>query len=177
MWWNALGEQRPLLSLPAFPIPVCDEALFSKDGTKFITVNSLVPTSYLRVFETSTGAELMAFEAHGEVTSLAASDDARTLAVGMYDGSVHMWDLDARSVTRKIEVEDWAQTIALSPSGDRLLTWRESTLGRRGRLRLWDVSTGRVLRTFPERGGEWHATFLPDGSRFVASWRCFGQGL
>ncbi len=58
-----------------------------------------------------------------------------------------------------------AEEARFSPDGMRLISY-----GAAQDLRLWDVTSGKLLVTFAgQRNGEGQAAFMPDGLRFVAA--------
>ena len=185
VWWDPQnGVQRPFS--PAITMSPPAGAL-SPDGTRVVAPTVRPgPNSTVRgykLFDTATGDEIVSLDGLSTaVLAVAFSDDAQTLAASNFDGSVYIVDLRTGSVTQQIRVPNGgAQFIALSPGGDKLLTspigmisdfsspWLE--MKSFGRLRLWELPSGRLLRTFPERG-EWQAEFLPGGKRFVVRWAC-----
>src|SRR5205823_3204564 len=60
--------------------------------------------------------------------------------------------------------------LSLSPDGQRLLT--DCAVGD-GRVRLWDVATGKMIRDFstpiPPKSLWFDVAFLPDGKRFLTT--------
>ena len=73
--------------------------------------------------------------------SLVFSPDNRTLAVGLSDGSIRIWNLRAGREVRTLQHGDYAGCISFA-GGSRLLS-----SGIDGIVRLWDLKTGKVLKT------------------------------
>jgi WD40 repeat protein len=94
-----------------------------------------------------------------QVSSLSFSGDGRTLAVGSTPDIVDIWDVETRKNISSFEA---GSTIAISPDG-RLL----ATDGKDG-IRLWDVSSRKVLTRIPRSGGTiWRFSFDSSGKWLV----------
>ncbi|MEV2191029.1 WD40 repeat domain-containing protein [Streptomyces phaeochromogenes] len=100
----------------------------------------------------------------GEITALAFSPDGRTLAGGIQDGTIRLWDpenghptallTDARRIT-PIEV-------AFHPDGTTLADARDA-------VHLWDLASGRTTATLTLTRSStvdwaWCVAFSPDGA-------------
>ncbi len=103
----------------------------------------------------------------------------------------------ARREVLRIRHRDWPSSMALSPNGQRLATVEHTQLETRGsseesferfariwegggrdeeeegeatakgKIRIWDVATGKVTGTIPHDGGVYQVAFSPDGARIV----------
>src|SRR5262249_39828320 len=51
---------------------------------------------------------------------------------------------------------------AFSPSGKNVISWSTDEV-----LRLWDVESGRLIRSFPTQMGVYSLQFSPDGRRLL----------
>lgn len=103
----------------------------------------------------------------GDVAALAVSGDGRR-AVSVYDkGGGDVWSLSGRI---RLQVLDSGgmrlQSVAISPDGRRALGG-----GADGILRLWDMDSGNLLRSFGISQGPliYGVAFLPDGKRAVSA--------
>src|SRR5262249_1661564 len=76
----------------------------------------------VKVFDTTTGAELLTFPAHGEnVNGMIFSPDGRRLATGSQDRSIVVWDVATGSALLTFREESKnIRPRAFSPDGRRL---------------------------------------------------------
>ena len=102
----------------------------------------------------------------GEIGSLAVRAGSRWFAVGRDDGTLEVWDPDARRPLAR-----WAghagRVVAMAGSPDgRLL----ATAPARGPVKVWEWTTGRPARTLDLGEAEWQAlAWTPDGNELAAA--------
>jgi len=108
----------------------------------------------------------------GKVSSVALTPDGRLALTGGSDGTARLWDLESghclqtlKCYTGSVLYEpSWghpnAVTVALTPDGRLALTGGG---GLDGLARLWDLGTGRCLRTLPGHGSFASVAVTPDG--------------
>lgn len=83
-----------------------------------------------------------------EVLRAVFSKDGSWIISATMSGVVHIWDVSEPNITGRELVkwqahDSWIEQLALSPSGDHLLT-----LCSRGRVRLWPISVSEIERQF-----------------------------
>ncbi|MFI6938965.1 WD40 repeat domain-containing serine/threonine protein kinase [Streptomyces sp. NPDC050418] len=129
----------------------------------------------LRVWDTASRRLRRAFPGHRRHAEVdLTADGSRVLAIGDTDdkrpGAHHrdypalLWDVTGGARLRELRGhESFTTSLFMSPDGRRAVT------GTSERLRLWDLSDGRCLRTFT--GARWpHALALsPDGRQLAAA--------
>jgi WD40 repeat protein len=100
----------------------------------------------VRLRDAENGSVLRTFKVHdGYVTTLDFSPDGRLLATGGTDKRVALWNpLDGRRLATLNGHADAVTGVAFSPDGTILAS---AGAEKDRTLRLWDVSTGRELRT------------------------------
>lgn len=138
-------------------------AAFSPDGRLILTSGS---DRKVILWDIATGAEIRRFIGD----SFAFSPDGRIIVTANFEkNTVRLWDAATGAETRRLD----GVWVAFSPDGNSILTVN-TTLYKNGRklnddnvARLWDISTGKLLRSFAGHSGTVSSlTFSPDG-RFV----------
>ena len=141
----------------------------------------------VRLWDADTGAHLRSLAHHGPVRTVAFSPDGKTLASGGDGSAVHLWSVNSDAyepvvivwTTEKIRGQSVQQQsieepklmtnlphesavglLAFSPDGKTLVTGAADNL-----VRLWDVETAELLKTFEGNGA---AALSPDGKTLAA---------
>jgi WD40 repeat protein len=169
LWDAATGLPHATLEGPALPVTAlafapagrllasasavgCDVWLWDADRGKPAL---LVPDAV-----DGCAIEAIAFQPRGELLAVAGID---WLATGGSDGAVHLWDVVRPA--RHLTLAGGARALAFHPAGRLLAT---ATLVRT--VRVWDVTTGRLLR---ELSGHEDAincvAYSPDGRRLASA--------
>src|SRR5262249_5573003 len=123
----------------------------------------------VKVWDTQTGQELLSVNGVSRSPQgLAFSPDGKRLASQTWDATtreapVKVWDAESgrELLALKGDTGYWANSIAFSPDGQRLVC------GSQTMLRIWDLQTGRAIRTL--KGGGRIVVFSPDGQRLASS--------
>ncbi|WP_327394212.1 WD40 repeat domain-containing protein [Streptomyces phaeochromogenes] len=100
----------------------------------------------------------------GEIIALAFSKDGRTLAGGISDGTIRLWDPENGHPTALLTEAGWNDPVevAFHPDGTTLAD-------ARGAVHLWDLASGRTTATLTLPRGDtvdsaWCVAFSPDGA-------------
>ncbi len=141
-------------------------ALFSPDGNKFAAAcTSFNKPADVLVWDTHTGVLLQSLnqplpevdgvqrQYSGAVQTLAFSADGAMLAAGgqafkEIDQQAIVWDVASGKIMQRFRHDDDdIATLAFTPDGSQLVTGATSQ-GKGGAIRLWEVPTGKLVRTF-----------------------------
>ena len=155
------------------------EGAFSADGSRFIVGNNL---GTVALWDTVAGKEIKQWQANYAqnmpLACLALSSDGKIVATRGSDTIIRLWDAatgqQVQQITEQTALRDpgWA-ILVFSPDGSRLasaVAVPEAVVGAEqvrfsATLRLWDVATGKLLRTFdvPPTIAIRFLAFTPDG--------------
>ncbi|MBY0513884.1 MAG: protein kinase, partial [Gemmataceae bacterium] len=136
----------------------------SPDGSKVASFGERT----VRVWDLSTGAELLALKGHNEAAYAVWSGDGGRLASIGGDDTVRVWDARTGTEVRAIRVlkpkED--NRVTLSPDGSNLAT----NTHRDPTVRVWDTRSGTLQATLQgHTDSVVEAVWSPDGRRFTTA--------
>jgi WD40 repeat protein len=159
--WDAAGKES--FAAPAGLGGTSAMALSPDGGT-------LVAASYdtnVRAFSTRNG-ELLRLIEELPVTMFAIvfSPDGKYLATAGADRTVYLWDTKTWKLARKLTGQpEMIQSMDFSPDGRRILTggFNDITSQHPVSVILWDVGSGKTLRTLPAPHAVRAVAFSPNG--------------
>ena len=138
-------------------------ATFSPDGQYVLSGGGASGT--LHLWDAESGDLVRRFDDNNEaIFSVAFSPDGNYVLSGSgQSGTLKLWDTSTGAVVRTLDQGDWDSTyvfsVAFSPDGQYALSGSDDMTAR-----LWDVASGRLLRTFEGHSGLVIAVaFSPDG--------------
>jgi WD40 repeat protein len=162
---NTIDGDTTIASREIFTIPE-GGAVFSPDGTQLAGPSASGIGNAIKVWDASTGGELMTLNGHtGWVMDLAFSPDSKTLASTSLDGTVKVWSLlpGNERVTVVGPGTGYGTRVAYHPNGQEF-----ATNGGDGTATLWNAETGEPRLAL--RGHTLEAlnvAFNSDGSRLA----------
>jgi len=170
--WDVASE-REISTFKGYP-----GAAFSPDRR---TALSKSDGNSVKLWDVASGREIRTFTGHSSlVTSVAFSPDGSTALSGSFDKTVRLWDVaTGREIRTFIGHSAWVASVAFSPDGRTALSGSadEHALMRGQQngdntVRLWDVASGRELRTLTGHSGYvTSVAFSPDGRTVLSgSW-------
>jgi WD40 repeat protein len=151
---------------------------FSPDGKLLATgTRDLNREDKIKIWDVATGKELVHFGGPKEegVCSVAFSPDGKTLASGGGFGYhfvaqrqpkevfVRLWDVATGAEVRQLCGEsnregNWTTSVAFSPDGQLVAAGSRS-----GMIQIWDMATGKTIRSFDAKHSSYSVGFSPDG--------------
>lgn len=147
-------------------------AVFSQDG-RFV-LSSWV--SDLRLRDANTGKLLHQFKGHSNsILSIALSRDGRFALSGDYNGSMRSWDTSTGKEVRSFGGNRGpVYAVAISANGRWALSGNcaDNALSGsciKGTMKLWDMASGKELRTFELPVSVNSVAFSPDGRLALSS--------
>lgn len=159
-------------------------ASFSPDGMRALSAGR----KFLNVWNATTGKLIRSFEQNsGHVAALAFSRD-RTRVLSLENGNVlRLRDTTTGELLNNLDggAEEMVRCVALSPDGTRALAGGGKPgvgdYSEKGKLRLWDVITGRVLYNINaySGGGDGEVNsveFSPDGTLALSGGTSYPRG-
>jgi len=156
------GAEQRRLRVESSQLP-----LRASPDERWITVAS---HSYVKLLDLATGAEAGVFGGpelnEGGVASAGFAPDGRTLAVGLGNGRVVLFDVATRERLRVLDAQFGAvQALAVSPDGRTLAAG-----GASHTVRLFDVATGDERAAAAAHGGEVRGLdFSPTGDALLSA--------
>ena len=141
---------------------------FSPDGR--VIASTSLPTSTnnsdrVRLWEVKSGNALGTVGEPGMYSLYYALDGKSLATVGVGDHRLQLWNVATRLASRTFDFDLGVWQIALSPDGKIL-----AAAAFDDTVRLWDVSTGQMLRTLSGHAGQvMSLAFSPDGTMAVSA--------
>ncbi len=194
--WH-LGESRGIRPEALKPVPVCEiphralDLCFGPDDSLL----ALACDDYVvRLLDVITGQVVQELTGHTDsVSAVAFSPDGQRLAsAGGDDGTIRVWNLADADEATPLTLQHGEASVTdltFSPSGK----WVVGSYGNSDRpaymqpvamkhpkeqIRLWDIATGRLIRTFHVAGDRLTSVmFSPDGKKLVVGYtyeKCLG---
>jgi len=127
-----------------------------------------------RLWDIQTGKTIQIFKGHYEaITSVAFSADGKYVLTGSSDTTARLWDIKTGQTVRvfgrrivpvfTLGSYSAINSVAISTDGNYVVT-----SGRDTQVRLWDVKTAQIIRSFEHTSGVFGVAFSPDGNYIVA---------
>lgn len=139
-------------------------ATFSPDGqTLFATSGS---GSMLQSWNVKTGKRIGSFEAKSLINAVAISPDGNTLATGIRDNAIKLWNIQTGKLIHTLTGhQGQVRTVAFSPDGKLVASGSQD-----GTVKLWNATTGKGINTFTAHKEQvWSVAFNPDGKTLASA--------
>ena len=155
----ALYEELSLLSLPALSMPHDNNvnAVAFSPGGDYLATTSTDDTA--RVWETTSGKEVVRLLHQNNVNAVAFSPDGKYLATASTDGTARVWDATSGKEVARMPHEDGVNDVAFSPDGKYLATASADETAR-----VWETTSGKPIGSPLEHESfVMTVAFSPDG--------------
>ena len=138
-----------------------NEIAFSPDGTWLAVATSIG----CYIYDVCTGKSNLLDTTQGTICSLCYSPDGGTLAAGIWDNTVCLWDTHTgRQIQFLRGHRHWVHSVCYSPDGKTLASGSSD-----GTVRLWDTHTGRQIRILRGHRHWVHSVcYSPDGKTLAS---------
>lgn len=146
-------------------------------------------TGSLELWNTHTAQRISELHLEDWAASVEFSPAGGSLAVGtgtftqgLKPGSLLLWDPRTQQIVRRLDgFAESVWQVAFSPDSKFLAAaigeYQAPPSGRPGEVRVWEVSTGRLVHTLTGyRSCVWSVSFSPDGRRLATGSGCYTFG-
>jgi WD40 repeat protein len=122
-----------------------------------------VDDNVIKSWATNTGKKGIEFRGHSKsIARIIVAPNGKILASLGYD-TLRLWDTTTGKVLHSITYEPLIERLVFSPNGDTI-----AARVRDGDIHLWNVKSGKPLRTLKVRSG-WGMAFSPDGKTLAVT--------
>jgi WD40 repeat protein len=141
------------------------KAVFSRDETRIATADD---SGEFRVWDATTGKQLLLGKHPGGASSIAFSPDGKTVVTAGLDkqrkGGVNFWDVNSGELKKELTAhESLVFDVEFSPNGERL-----ATCSKDESIKIWD-SSAKLLQTIEGHTDDVTAiAFNHDGTQIVS---------
>jgi WD40 repeat protein len=159
LWEATTG--RKVRSLQAH-VDAVTALAYSPDGRRLASAGS---DGAVKVWDVTLGRRVLALRYREAFSAVSFSRDGRQLAgAGGDPEMIFLWD----AITGKeLQRLPGSTCLALSPDGRRIASTGYE--GTDGDIRIWDISTGRMVLAIADDGATTDLAFSPDGKRLAAT--------
>ncbi len=161
LWDTQTGEMKQYLTGHR---SLVIRVAFSPNG-KFLATGGDQHDKQSRLWDLKTGKESLVIDTEATVLALVFSPDGRTIATGLGDGRVVLWDVATGKAERTLEgAAASASGLHFSPDARLLAGYVEVEKDgkRTGEVRLWTARDGKLIQSWPDAAG-FSLAYTPDG--------------
>jgi len=147
---------------------VVNSAAFSPDGRQFISGSE---DGTIKLWDTATGKEIRSYkQKYYGVKCVAFSPDGKKILSGG-PGQITLWNVDSDKAVLNFKGLNiyFITSLAFSPDGKRVLSDAFNLFNYDNDVKLWDVKTGKAIKTFKGHKSAIHAMALSPDGKYIAS--------
>ena len=144
---------------------------FSPDGQTLASGSS---DNTIRLWDVRTGVNLKTLTGRGDVYSVAFSPDGMTIAGGSRNHTIRLWDVEKGETSKILTFNvdfGYVYSVVFSPDGQTLASGSYDVydyVPNVGRIHLWDVETGEILKRMTHSRSVNSVAFSPDGQTIAS---------
>jgi WD40 repeat protein/transcriptional regulator with XRE-family HTH domain len=143
-------------------------AIDVSDDGEFLLMSTTSGDAYINLYNVESGKVLRSYFGHTiGIYGLAFSPDGKTIASASVDGTASIWDLDVPGALYKVDLpaSGGGSEIVIHPDSQSFFE-----VGFDGIIRMREVATGQIIRTFDDNAGRWCLSLVvsPDGRYLVS---------
>ncbi|MGD9229948.1 MAG: caspase family protein [Desulfobacterales bacterium] len=157
---------------------VINSAAFSPDGARVIAGSD----KQLVLLDMGTGNRIRTFKGHADIINTIASNpaSARFMLSGSQSGKLSLWDIERGQKIRQFKEflsqgSNKSQTVVFDPGDPPIKAVAFSPKGKyaisgynSGLILLWDIASGKVIKSFKEKCSLSTLAFSPDNTKFIS---------
>jgi len=143
-------------------------AIDVSDDGEFLLMSTTSGEAYINLYNVESGKVLRSYFGHTiAIYGLDFSPDGKTIASASVDGTAAIWGLEVPGMAYKVDLpaSGSGSEIAMHPDGKSFFE-----AGFDGIIRMRDVATGQIIRTFDDIAGRWCGSLevSPDGRYLIS---------
>src|SRR5262245_29306168 len=177
-FWDAEGKELRRLNYSASggSRSITDWITFTPDGQQVAV--TLMGTA-VQLIDVETGKVTRTFDMSGAARACVFSPDGKLMATGGYEQEngvyyARLWDIATGKEVRRFAIGNVLNhpigALAFSYDGTKLAGGLGGSSSHDGRVRLFEVTTGKELKVFPKIGDDVRSVaFAPDGKTVAAA--------
>jgi WD40 repeat protein len=121
-------------------------------------------TSYnIKLYDVASGNVLKIFLSQSNIESLAFNPDGKTIASGLNDGTIQLWDASSGNLIRTLAGhQSYVSDLTYSPDGRILVSASNDKT-----IKAWAMESGSLLTTITEKQSIQQISFTADGEELI----------
>jgi WD40 repeat protein len=171
VWSSSAWAQKPELTLQKGHNKPVVITLFSPDGRQLLSRSS---NGTIKLWDAASGKLLRSFieseRFQGITDSLKFSPDGKQFVANSAGGALRLWDAASGELARTFRGHDkdvFGTDVVFHPNGQQIASLSNDK--NLNTIKIWDVASGKLLRSIPRKTSVGTLSFHPDGRQLVTS--------